>query len=119
MKKKNRLCLFMVLCMLAVHCPAVHAEAQEEDKNQDVTPAPYFFIEGADPEVDHLPLKGTEVTTNINGIIAETYVTQTYANEGEHPINASYVFPASTKVSVHGMKMEIGNQVVTAVIKEK
>ncbi len=119
MKKKNRLCLFMVLCMLAVHCPAVHAEAQEEDKNQDVTLAPYFFIEGADPEVDHLPLKGTEVTTNINGIIAETYVTQTYANEGEHPINASYVFPASTKVSVHGMKMEIGNQVVTAVIKEK
>ena len=49
MKKKNRLCLFMVLCMLAVHCPAVHAEAQEEDKNQDVTLAPYFFIEGADP----------------------------------------------------------------------
>lgn len=103
--------------MFAAYCPVVHAETEEEDK--DVTLAPYFFIEGADPDVDHLPLKGTEVTTNINGIITETWVTQTYANEGEHPINASYVFPASTKVSVHGMKMEIGNQVVTAVIKEK
>lgn len=117
MKKKNWLCLFLVFCMFAAYCPVVHAETEEEDK--DVTLAPYFFIEGADPDVDHLPLKGTEVTTNINGIITETWVTQTYANEGEHPINASYVFPASTKVSVHGMKMEIGNQVVTAVIKEK
>ncbi|MCL1982421.1 MAG: VWA domain-containing protein, partial [Clostridiales bacterium] len=35
------------------------------------------------------------------------------------PINASYVFPASSKVSVHGMKMEIGDKVVTAVIKER
>ena len=43
MKKKNRLCLFMVLCMLAVHCPAVHAEAQEEDKNQDVTLAIFLL----------------------------------------------------------------------------
>ncbi|MDE7059759.1 MAG: VIT and VWA domain-containing protein, partial [Lachnospiraceae bacterium] len=67
----------------------------------------------------HLPLNGTELTTNINGSIAETDVTQTYANEGEHPINASYGFPASTKVSVHGMKMKIGNQVVTARIQEK
>lgn len=117
MKKKNWLCLFLAVCMFAAYAPAVHAETEEEDR--DVTLAPYFFIEGADPEVDHLPLKETEVTTNINGIIAETYVTQTYVNEGEHPINASYVFPASTKVSVHGMKMEIGDQVVTAVIREK
>lgn len=52
-------------------------------------------------------------------MIAETYVTQTYVNEGKEPINASYVFPASTKVTVHGMKMEIGDHVVTAKIKEK
>lgn len=84
-----------------------------------MTLAPYFFIEGADPETDHLPLKGTEVVTDINGTIAETYVTQIYANEGEHPLNASYVFPASTKVSVHGMEMQIGDQRVTAVIREK
>ncbi len=116
MKKKNWFCLFLAFCMFAAYCPAVHAESEEDE---DVTLAPYFFIEGADPGVDHLPLKGTEVTTNINGMIAETCVTQTYVNEGEHPINASYVFPASTKVSVHGMKMEIGNQIVTAVIKEK
>jgi Ca-activated chloride channel family protein len=96
---------------------AVHAETGERD--DDVTSAPYFFIQDGDPSIDRLPLKGTEVRTSINGIIAETYVTQTYANEGEHPISASYVFPASTRVSVHGMTMEIGGQRIKAVIKEK
>ena len=69
--------------------------------------------------MEQFPLKETKVSTSINGTIAETYVTQTYANEGQQAINASYVFPASTKVAVHGMKMEIGDQVITAKIKEK
>lgn len=59
------------------------------------------------------------MSTTINGVIAETYVTQTYGNEGSVPVNASYVFPASTRVSVHGMKMQIGDKAVTARIKEK
>ena len=59
------------------------------------------------------------MSSTINGVIAETYVTQTYANEGTIPINASYVFPASARVTVHGMKMEIGNEVITAKIKER
>lgn len=107
----------MAVCMFTACSSAVHAEKGERD--DDVTSAPYFFIQDGDPSIDRLPLKGTEVRTSINGIIAETYVTQTYANEGEHPISASYVFPASTRVSVHGMTMEIGGQRIKAVIKEK
>ena len=107
MKTKKRLSYFVAICMLFVSCPVVCAGTETGGEEEDVTLAPYFFIEGADPETDHLPLKGTEVVTDINGTIAETYVTQIYANEGEHPLNASYVFPASTKVSVHGMEMQI------------
>ena len=69
--------------------------------------------------VDCFPLKKTSVKATINGMIADTYVVQTYANEGTKPINAQYIFPASTKVTIHGMQMQIGNQLVTAVIKEK
>ena len=46
-------------------------------------------------------------------------MTQTYANNGTVPINARYVFPASTRVSVHGMKMQIGDNLIIAKIKEK
>lgn len=118
MKWKKYLLCFLSLLLVVTLAPAAYAEEPEEDTG-DRTLAPYFYVEGGDPSADSFPLKSTNVETTINGVIAETYVTQTYANEGQSPINANYVFPASTKVSVHGMKMQIGDKVVTAQIREK
>lgn len=121
MKTKNYkrlLCLLTALCLFLGCAPAVHAEeADSEEKDQ--TRAPYFYVESEEIGVDSFPLKKTSVNVTIDGIIADTYVVQTYANEGSSPINASYVFPASTRVTIHGMEMQVGNQRVTAVIKEK
>ena len=118
MKKKKTWLFILSLILLLSLCPAAYGG---EDGNDpvDKTLAPYFLVEGADPSSDSFPLKDTKVSTTINGVIAETYVTQTYGNEGSVPVNASYVFPASTRVSVHGMKMQIGDKAVTARIKEK
>ena len=115
MKRKIWLCALLTL----LFCSMMPARASAQEDSADVTLAPYFLIENAETSEDGFPLKETKVSTNINGMIAETYVTQTYANEGKNPINAKYIFPASTKVSVHGMKMQIGDQIVTAQIKEK
>ncbi len=117
--KRHRmlLCMLSVLLLFTSYVPTVHAE--EEEENEDKTRSPYFHVESEEVGVDSFPLKSTDVTTNIEGIIADTYVVQTYANQGTKPINASYVFPASTKVTIHGMQMKIGNQTVTATIKEK
>ena len=76
-------------------------------------------METDDVSVDSFPLKKTSVVADINGMIADIHVRQSYANEGKTPINACYVFPASTRVTVHGMQMQIGDQLVTAKIKEK
>ncbi len=118
--KKNRrlLCIFSVLLLLMTYMPVVHAE-ESRAEDEDKTYAPYFYVESEEIGVDCFPLKKTSVKTSINGIIADTYVEQTYTNEGTKPINAQYIFPASTKVTIHGMQMQIGNQLVTAVIKEK
>jgi Ca-activated chloride channel family protein len=89
------------------------------DVSEDKTLSPYFFVENGDTSVDRFPLKETWVAVNINGVIADVTVTQTYENDGKRPINARYVFPASTRASVHGMKMTVGNRVVTASIKER
>ena len=117
MKKKKTWLFILSLILLLSLCPAAYGG---EDGNDpvDKTLAPYFLVEGADPSSDSFPLKDTKVSTTINGVIAETYVTQTYGNEGSVPVNASYVFPASTRVSVHGMKMQIGDKAVTARIKD-
>lgn len=126
-KKKKWLCILCVFSILftammipAAFSPTVYAEEDEGDnKNEDESLAPYFIIHNPDSTVDCFPLKATDVTTNISGVIAETYVTQTYTNEGENPISATYVFPASSSVTIHGLTMEIGNNRVTAQIKEK
>ena len=122
MKKAKRgkkwISMIIAVLLLPVYSLTAYGESSDVD-DADVTLAPYFFVENAGKAADSFPLKGTEVSTNINGTIADTYVVQTYANEGKKPINATYVFPASTKVSVHGMKMEIGDKVITAKIKER
>ena len=55
--------------------------AMEEEDTDEENLAPYIIILSGDPSVDRFPLKETSVTTDIDGIIAETYVVQTYANE--------------------------------------
>lgn len=105
-----------VLLLFMCRLPAVHAE---EETEEDKTRSPYFYVESEEEGVDCFPLKSTDVTVTIEGMIADTYVVQTYANQGTRPVNASYIFPASTKVTIHGMQMRIGSQTVTATIKEK
>ncbi len=118
--KKTKISLILLMTFLLFLTTSISVQASESStEDTDVTLAPYFLVVNADSSVNCFPLKETNVTTNISGTIAETYVTQTYTNEGTAPINASYVFPASTKVTVHGMKMQIGNNIVTAQIKEK
>jgi len=130
-RKHMRLCLLISLFIFTAFAFAPFsfismisnaAEKDTEEKEEEGLLAPYFIIQSTDPDafpIDCFPLKSTDVVTNINGMIAETYVTQTYTNEGTVPINARYVFPTSPSVTVHGMKMEIGNHIVTAQIKEK
>ncbi|NNE68012.1 MAG: VWA domain-containing protein [Pyrinomonadaceae bacterium] len=85
---------------------------------EDKTLSPYFFVTG-DPEIDKLPLKDTSVEIAIAGVIADVKVTQKYLNAGRRPINATYVFPASTRAAVYSMRMKIGNEVIVAKIKER
>lgn len=116
-KMKHRLCILFTLLLFFAHSTTICGAQYDDDT--DATLAPYFLIDGMDTATDSFPLKETNVSVNINGIFAETFVTQNYSNEGQEPINATYVFPASSRVTIHGMKMEIGDEIITAKIKEK
>lgn len=101
---------------LVLTVPPVYAEPLEQT---DKTLSPYFFVKSDDPALDRLPLKSTEVKANITGMLADVVVTQRYSNEGKRPIEARYVFPASSHAAVYGLQMHIGNRVIDAEIREK
>jgi Ca-activated chloride channel family protein len=95
--------------------------AAQERPPQDLTRslAPYFVVDKAEPGVDALPLKATRVDVKVSGVIADVRVTQVYRNEGTTPLEARYVFPASTRAAVYAMRMRIGERAVDAEIREK
>lgn len=80
--------------------------------------SPHFIVRG-DHQIDSFPLKSSHSEVTISGPIARVVLTQTYTNEGDKPIDATYLFPASTKAAVHGMTMKIGERTIVAEIQEK
>src|SRR4030095_8136124 len=124
MKTKMRTQALKSICVLLIAIAVVpfkFAQAQEEgssDVNDDKTLAPYFFVQG-DPAVDRLPLKDTRVDIAVSGVIADVVVVQVYKNEGARPINAKYVFPASTRAAVYAMRMKMDDEIIVAKIKER
>jgi Ca-activated chloride channel family protein len=93
-------------------------QAQHDDRAERPL-APYFVVDRAAPGVDALPLKSTTVDVRVSGVIAEVRVTQRYRNEGTVPLEARYVFPASTRAAVNALTMTVGDRVVQAAIREK
>ena len=87
--------------------------------NTEKTLSPYFFVKSDDPGVDQLPLKSTSVDAKVVGVIADVIVAQVYKNEGKKPLEAIYIFPASTRAAVYGMKMTIGKRTIIAKIQER
>jgi Ca-activated chloride channel family protein len=105
---------FLLGLLLIVTGPIL-AQAREDESL-----SPYFLVEqGDDAAGEGFPLKSTNVTVRISGVIADVLVVQTYRNEGTLPIHARYVFPGSTRASVHGMRIKVGDQMVVAKIKER
>ena len=66
-----------------------------------------------------IPLKESRTEVQISGTIAHVQLTQVYQNEGVEAIEATYVFPLSTKAAVHRMQMTIGDRIIDAEVFEK
>jgi Ca-activated chloride channel family protein len=115
---KSILIVWALAILMSLFTVSSGAFAQPETGG-DKTLSPYFFVKSDDPDLDQLPLKSTSVTGRISGVIADVEVTQAYKNEGKRPIEAIYIFPASTRAAVYGMKMTIGERTIIAKIAKR
>jgi Ca-activated chloride channel family protein len=96
-----------------------YSQGDQADQADDHTLAPYFYVAGGNPETERLPLKQTRAEVNIAGVIAAVKVHQVFENSAGKPIEAVYVFPASTRAAVHAMRMKIGARTIEAHIARK
>ena len=109
-------CSFTALVFLL---GAVAVSAQQDSSTADRTLAPFFFVDTDDPSVDQLPLKSVAAQVHIAGVIADVTIEQVYRNEGTRPLEAIYIFPASTRAAVYGMVMHTGDREIIAEIRER
>lgn len=95
--------------------PTTGIQAESTDNCQ----SPYFIVLSEEGETEQLPLKSTSVDVNIAGVIADVNIKQSYTNKGKTPIEAIYVFPASTRAAVYSMVMTINEREIIAIVEEK
>jgi Ca-activated chloride channel family protein len=123
MKGVTKLLVLLVMICFILFASGLQTSARTgstiSDESGDRTLSPFFFVKSDDPLIDQLPLKATSALVNISGVIADVTVTQVYKNEGMKTIEAIYIFPASTRAAVYGMKMVIGKRVIEAKIKKR
>jgi Ca-activated chloride channel homolog len=118
-KSVRALLLLVLLTVLDSIISAQPSYASDTQASATRSQAPYFLLLNGDPEVDHFPLLSTTADVTVSGVIADVRVKQTYKNAGRKAIEAVYVFPASTRAAVYGMKMTIGERTVVAQIQER
>ncbi|MBF0508817.1 MAG: VWA domain-containing protein [Deltaproteobacteria bacterium] len=112
---QRMLILILVVVSNLMTMGGVFGAETEDDK----TLSPYFWVKSDTGETDQLPLKSTSAEVDISGVIADVTVSQVYKNEGKNALEAIYVFPASTRAAVYGMKMTIGERTIVAKIRKK
>ena len=100
---------------------AVFGQQQGERPANDRSLAPYLTVVGetGSQGTERVPLKETTADVAIAGVIARVQVHQLFENTGRVPIEAVYVFPASTRAAVHGVRMKIGQRTIEARIDKK
>ena len=65
-----------------------------------------------------LPALKTDLNVDIEGDLAAVTVVQTFINPTQEPLHATYLFPMNKDAAVHGMQMEISDEIVEAKIKK-
>ncbi|MDR0864439.1 MAG: VWA domain-containing protein [Candidatus Symbiothrix sp.] len=85
----------------------------------DKSESPYFLIKNSQPKQATVALQSTQVDVQVDGVIADVTVRQSYVNEGRQKLEAVYVFAGSTRAAVYGLDMRIGEREIHAKVKER
>ena len=105
---------------VAVFAPWFLNSAEAAAAAQIKPDAGSLSVLGKDGAVTSLcPLKHTDVQATVSGFLARVTVTQIFANDAKHPIEAVYAFPLPQDAAVDEMTIRIGDRTVKGLIKSR
>lgn len=105
----------LLLTLMLFSCAFAGLSAQDTD----ATECPYFNVLSTDTTGVDFSLLSTSVDATVSGVIANVVVEQTYFNGGDSTVDATYVFPMSTRAAIYAMEMEVDGRLVKAEIRRK
>jgi len=109
----NRVTLIIVILAYAIIIPwTAFAQTERDDVAGRV-------VAQVDGKMIELPMLDSAYTINIEGDMATVELRQTFYNPSQVPLEAEYLFPLNQKAAVFGMTMQVGDEIVQAVIREK
>lgn len=75
-------------------------------------------VAGSGDDTFDLPLLDSDLRVTIQGDMATVELRQTFQNPSQVPVEAEYLFSLNQNAAVYGMDMQVGDEVVQAVIRE-
>jgi Ca-activated chloride channel family protein len=66
-----------------------------------------------------LPLKAMDVQAQIDGLLAEVSLTQTFVNTHADTLEATYIFPLPDRGALTRFRLEVAGRVIDGVLKER
>lgn len=125
----HRIPLAAALAALALTTGSAHAQSYAALDEEPVAsgelrliapiPAPPGAPTLTSGEALGFPLKHTDVDVQVDGVMAEVVVEQTFANPYDTALDAVYVFPLGPDAAVGGYEFEIGERRIVGQIAER
>src|SRR5215831_20351457 len=121
---KTRLCaslaVLAIICATFVYKASAGAPRGSSTGSKAAQSGAELQIIGKDGKsAGFVPLRHTDVKTEISGFVGRISVTQEFENVLPNAIEAIYVFPLPHDSAVDGMTMRVGDREIQAVIKER
>jgi len=110
---------YLTITYLVTLCFTSQLVSNVSDADAKTTIGGTITFKGAGGQKLNLPSLKSDVEVDIEADLAKVTVVQTFINPTKAPLHATYLFPLNKNAAVHGMQMEIGNEIVEAKIKKK
>lgn len=112
--------LALVILLLALPVAAVEQESDGPTvRLEDAGTGSLLFRTAVRGLFREAPRQNTDVRFEVNGMIAQVTVRQSFRNDTDEWLEGVYVFPLPEMAAVNALRMQIGERVIVGEIQEK